>query len=132
MKHTNVNALIKSSLFLALAIVFQVVGKNFPGISQFFVGPAVNAILIITAVICGSTYGVLVGSLTPLLAYLTGQLASPLGPFIPFIIISNILFVLSFIILNKRGKYGQYLGIIIGSFVKYIFLSISEIGRAHV
>ncbi|WP_298840369.1 ECF transporter S component [Clostridium sp.] len=125
MKHTNVNALIKSSLFLALAIVFQVVGKNFPGISQFFVGPAVNAILIITAVICGSTYGVLVGSLTPLLAYLTGQLASPLGPFIPFIIISNILFVLSFIILNKRGKYGQYLGIIIGSFVKYIFLSIS-------
>ncbi|MBW9151199.1 ECF transporter S component [Clostridium estertheticum] len=125
MKHTNVNDLIKSSLFLALAIVFQVVGKSFPGISQFFVGPAVNAVLILTAIICGGTYGVLVGSLTPLLAYLTGQLASTLGPFIPFIITSNILFVLSFIILNKQGKYGKYLGIIIGSFIKYIFLSIS-------
>ncbi|APC41785.1 ECF transporter S component [Clostridium estertheticum] len=125
MKHRNVNNLIKSSLFLALAIVFQVVGKSFPGISQFFVGPAVNAVLILTAIICGGTYGVLVGSLTPLLAYLTGQLASALGPFIPFIITSNILFVLSFIILNKRGKYGKYLGIIIGSFIKYIFLSIS-------
>ena len=125
MKHRNVNDLIKSSLFLALAIVFQVVGKSFPGISQFFVGPAVNAILILTAIICGGTYGILVGSLTPLLAYLTGQLASALGPFIPFIIIGNILFVLSFIILSNRGKYGQYLGVIIGSFVKYIFLSIS-------
>ncbi|MBU3155492.1 ECF transporter S component [Clostridium estertheticum] len=125
MKHRNVNDLIKSSLFLALAIVFQVVGKSFPGISQFFVGPAVNAILILTAIICGGTYGILVGSLTPLLAYLTGQLASALGPFIPFIIIGNILFVLSFIILNKRGKYGTYLGILIGSFIKYIFLSIS-------
>ncbi|MCB2305881.1 ECF transporter S component [Clostridium estertheticum] len=125
MKPRNVNNLIKSSLFLALAIVFQVVGKSFPGISQFFVGPAVNAVLILTAIICGGTYGILVGSLTPLLAYLTGQLASALGPFIPFIITSNILFVLSFIILSNRGKYGKYLGIIIGSFIKYIFLSIS-------
>ncbi|MBU3158210.1 ECF transporter S component [Clostridium frigoris] len=125
MKHRTVNDLIKSSLFLALAIVFQVVGKSFPGISQLFVGPAVNAILILTAVICGGTYGLLIGFLTPLLAFLTGQLASALGPFIPFIIAGNILFVLSFIILSKRGKYGKYLGIIIGAFIKYIFLSIS-------
>ena len=60
MKNRNVNDLVKASLFLALAIVFQVVGKTLPGISQFFVGPAVNAILILTAVICGGVYGVLV------------------------------------------------------------------------
>jgi hypothetical protein len=125
MKHRNVNDLMKASLFLALAIVFQVVGKSFPGISQFFVGPAVNAILILTAVICGGFYGVLVGFLTPLLAFLTGQLASALGPFIPFIIIGNILFVFSFVILNKQGKYGKYLGILIGALIKYIFLWIS-------
>ena len=125
MKHRNVNDLIKASLFLALAIVFQAVGKNLPGISQFFVGPAVDAILILTAIICGGAYGVLVGSLTPILALLTGQLASFLGPFIPFIIIGNILFVLSFIILNNKIKYGKYLGIIIGAFIKYVFLSIS-------
>jgi len=125
MKHGNVNDLIKAGLFLALAIVFQVVGKNLPSISQFFVGPAVNAVLILTAVICGGFYGVLIGCLTPLLAYLTGQLSSALGPFIPFIIIGNILFVLIFIILNNRSKYGKYLGIIIGALVKYVFLSIS-------
>jgi hypothetical protein len=125
MKHRNVNDLMKASLFLALAIVFQVVGKTFPGISQFFVGPAVNAILILTAVICGGFYGILVGCLTPLLAFLTGQLASALGPFIPFIIIGNILFVFSFVILNKQGKYGKYLGILIGALIKYIFLWIS-------
>lgn len=125
MKNRNVNNLVKASFFLALAIVFQVVGKTLPGISQFFVGPAVNAILILTAVICGGVYGVLVGSLTPLLAWLTSQLASVLGPFLPFIIIGNIIFVLSFVILNKRGKYGKYLGVIIGAFIKYIFLSIS-------
>lgn len=125
MKNGNINKLVKASLFLALAIVFQVIGKTAPQISQIFVGPAVNTILILTAAICGGVYGVLVGSLTPLLALLTGQLVSALGPFIPFIIIGNILFVLSFIILNKRGKYGKYLGIIIGAFIKYAFLSIS-------
>ncbi|MBZ9608945.1 ECF transporter S component [Clostridium estertheticum] len=125
MKNRNVNNLVKASLFLALAIVFQVVGNTLPGISQFFVGPAVNAILILTAAICGGVYGVLVGSLTPLLAWLTGQLASVLGPFLPFIIIGNIIFVLSFVILNKRGKYCEHLGVIIGAFIKYIFLSIS-------
>ena len=125
MKNGNLNKLIKSSLFLALAIVFQVIGKTMPQISQSYVGPAVNAILILTAAICGGAYGILVGSLTPIIALLTGQLASPLGPFIPFIIIGNILFVISFIVFNNIGKYGNYLGIIIGSFMKYIFLSIS-------
>ena len=125
MKNENIDKLVKASLFLALAIVFQTLGKTAPQISQFFVGPAVNAILILTAIICSCIYGVLVGSLTPLLAYLTGQLASALGPFIPFIIIGNILFVLTFVIVSKRGKYGKYLGIIIGAFIKYVFLSIS-------
>ena len=131
MKNTNINKLVKASLFLSLAIVFQVIGKTAPQISQFFVGPAVNAILILTAVICGGTYGVLVGSLTPILAYLTGQLSSALGPFIPFIIIGNIILVLSFIILNRRGKYGEFLGIIIGSFIKYLFLSTSASKLIH-
>lgn len=125
MKNGNVNKLVRSSLFLALAIVFQVIGKSAPQISQLFVGPAVNAILILTTAMCGGVYGILVGSLTPLLAWLTGQLAGPLGPFVPFIIIGNILFVLSFVILNNKGKYGKYLGIIIGAFIKYLFLSLS-------
>ena len=125
MKNVNINKLIKASLFLALAIVFQVIGKTAPQISQFFVGPAVNAILILTAVICGGAYAMLVGSLTPMLAWFTGQLPSALGPFIPFIIIGNMLFVLSFVIVSNRGKYGKYLGIIIGAFIKYIFLWIS-------
>ena len=109
MKNSNINKLIKASLFLALAIVFQVIGKTVPQISQFFVGPAVNAILILTVAICGGIYGVLVGSLTPILAWLTGQLPSALGPFIPFIIIGNMLFVLSFAFISKRGKYGKYI-----------------------
>ena len=125
MKNSNINNLVKASFFLALAIVFQVIGKTVPQISQIFVGPAINAILILTATICGGVYGILVGSLTPLLAWLTGQLPNAFGPFIPFIIIGNMLFVLSFIIVRKRGKYGQYLGIIIGAFIKYIFLSVS-------
>ena len=126
MKNANINKLVKASLFLALAIVFQVIGKAAPQVSQSFVGPAVNAILILTAAICGGVYGISIGSLTPLLALLTGQLASALGPFVPFIIIGNILFILSFVIVNKRGKYGKYFGVIIGAFIKYVFLSISS------
>ncbi|MBU3128114.1 ECF transporter S component [Clostridium tagluense] len=125
MKNLNINKLVKASLFLAIAIVFQVIGKTAPQISQFFVGPAINAVLILTAAICGGVFGVLVGCLTPLLAWLTGQLPSAFGPFIPFIIIGNILFILSFVTISNRGKYGKYLGIIIGAFIKYIFLWIS-------
>jgi riboflavin transporter len=124
LKDKRLQNLVRSSLLLAIVIVIQVIGKNIPAISQSFVGPAINAILIIAAVLCGTWWGAAVGSLTPILALLIGQLAAPMGPFVPFIMIGNIIYVVSYGIMKKYPK-GNYAGIAIGSFLKYGFLSIS-------
>jgi riboflavin transporter len=116
--------LVRSSLLLAIVIVIQVIGKNIPAISQSFVGPGVNAVLIIAAALCGNWWGAAVGSLTPVLAWVIGQLAAPMGPFVPFIIIGNIIYVLSFGLLKKYSK-GKYIGVVVGSILKYGFLSLS-------
>ena len=124
--NSNIKNLVRSSLFLAMAIIFQAIGRTVPQISQFFVGPAVNAILILTTCICGIWWGIAVGTLTPLLAWLLGQLPPPFGPFIPFIMIGNIIFITLFWISSKYiKKAGNYIGIIIGAIVKYLFLYLS-------
>ncbi|HEY5560893.1 MAG TPA: hypothetical protein VIK72_03900 [Clostridiaceae bacterium] len=53
--------LVLSSLFLALAIVFQFMGKSLPTVSQLFVGPIVNALLLMTLVVCDIGWGIVVG-----------------------------------------------------------------------
>lgn len=128
----NLKKLVRTSLFLALAIVIQIMGKNFPQINQFLVGPIINAILILTAFMCGTTWSVSLGVLTPVLAWLTGQLASPLAPFIPFIIIGNAIFVIFYGALKNYKSYGKYIGIIAGAFFKYVFLSLSASKLVHV
>jgi riboflavin transporter len=115
----------RSSLFLAIAIVFQFLGRSLPQISQIFVGPAVNTVLILAAAICGIWWGVAVGSLTPLLAWLLGQLPAAFGPFIPFIMLGNAIFVIIFCVFKPYKKFGEAVGIIVGSFIKFLFLYIS-------
>lgn len=127
----NVEKLVRTSFLLAIAIVFQFLGRNIPQINQLFVGPIVNAILILTVYLCGIKWGVLTGILTPVLAWIIGQLAAPLAPFIPFIAVGNALYVVVFGIL-KEYKFGIYLGIIIGALVKFIFLFLSASKLVHV
>lgn len=122
---TGPQSLVRSGLFLAIAIVFQLLGKNIPQISQFLVGPGVNAVLLLTAYVCGTYYGVGVAALTPVLALIVGQFPAPMGPFIPFIIIGNIIYVLLFGILKDRTRTGKYIGAALGSFLKFLFLYFS-------
>ncbi len=121
----NVQNLIKSGLFLGIAIVFQLVGKNFPQVSQFLVGPGVNAVLLLTAYVCGTGYGVGAAALTPLLALLLGQFSPMLAAFIPFIMIGNAIYVLTFGILKGKTELGKYIGPAVGSLLKYLFLYFS-------
>lgn len=121
----NTRNIVRSSLFLAIAIVFQFIGRSLPQISQIFVGPAVNAILILTAVICGLRWGVAVGVLTPLIAWSLGQLPAAFGPFIPFIMLGNAIFIIVFCIFKPFKKYGETIGIFLGAFAKFLFLYFS-------
>ena len=116
--------LVLSALFLAIAVIIQLLGKSIPQVSQFLVGPVVNAVIILTTYFAGHKYGILVGALTPLLAYATNVLAPAMLPFVPFIAIGNIIYVISFSILKKL-KNGEVIGVLVGSFLKYLFLFIS-------
>lgn len=124
MQNKNTENIVKSAVLLAIAIVFQFIGRNVPQINQFLVGPIVNGVLLLTTYICGIKWGAITGALTPIMALIVGQLATPMMPFIPFIIIGNILYVLLFGYLKER-KLGVYFGILVGSFIKFIFLFFS-------
>jgi len=87
--------------------------------------PSINCILILTVLLTDRWFGLVVGSLTPLLALLVGQLATPLIPFIPFIMIGNFLFVYIFSLFQKGELTKRGIGIIIGAITKYAFLTLA-------
>lgn len=100
----DVKKLTRTSLLLALAIVFQAIGRSYPIASQFLVGPIINTIFILCLFLNGLSWSILVAMLTPLLAWSLGQLPAPLGPIIPIIILGNISFILVFHVGRKLLK----------------------------
>lgn len=126
----NTKSIVTAAMLLAIAIVMQIIGRNIPQINQFLVGPVVNAILLLTTIYCGTKWGTITGILTPIMAYLVGQLLPSMAPFIPFIIIGNIIYVVIFGLLRKR-KNGEYIGIFLGALTKYLFLFLSATKLIH-
>jgi riboflavin transporter len=122
MINKNVTYLVQSSVLLATAIVFQVVGSRIPGINQLLVGSVVNAVLLISSYLCGTFYGTAVGVLTPWTALLVGQLKPAMAPFIPFIMLGNAVFVIAFGLLAAKKPFGKYAGIALGAVLKFCFL----------
>ncbi len=106
----------KAGLLLALTLVIQMLG--FP---QFVTGPLVNMMLILSAFFVGGLGGSLIGGLTPWIAFTRGILPPPLAPLIPFIIVGNIILVLSFYFLQNKNR---YLAIITGAILKYAILAV--------
>ncbi|WP_040214044.1 ECF transporter S component [Clostridium polynesiense] len=125
MKENNTKKIVLSAFFLTIALIAQSLGRIFPNISQIFVGSVVNGVLILAAYICGLYYAIIVSALTPLLAFLTGQLNPLLGPFLPFIAIGNIILTAFFHYFSRKGQWGMYMGILGGSLLKFSFLFFS-------
>ena len=126
----DVKKLTRTSLLLALAIVFQTLGRAYPFASQFMVGPAVNAIFILCLLMNGLGWSLLVAMLTPVLAWSLGQLPAPLGPIVPVIALGNISFILVFNfsrwILRKQTMLINIISVVFASFAKFtlIFLGV--------
>ncbi|MDD3656568.1 MAG: ECF transporter S component [Atribacterota bacterium] len=114
MHQTNIKWLTRTSILLAIALLFQM--GAFP---QFITGPLVNAVLYLASMIVGWQGGILIGILTPIIAAIWGILPPPLIPLIPFIALGNSVLVISFFLLKSSNK---FLGIIIASIVKFIIL----------
>ncbi|WP_200791895.1 ECF transporter S component [Caloranaerobacter azorensis] len=123
MGNRNINSsfLTRTGLMLALALVFQI---GFRAFAQPAVGPLVNMVLIMSGALVGTLSGIIVGCLTPLIAFFVGIM--PKFHLVPFIMIGNALLVVVFnYIRNRVSKWGDYLGLVGAAFVKFIWLAFS-------
>lgn len=87
--------------------------------SQYITGPIVNAVLLISAMYLGSTEAILLGFLPSLAALVSGLLPLALAPVIPFIMVSNSIYVYVY---SKTAKWG-IVSVAAASIAKYAFLS---------
>jgi len=101
---------------------------------QWVTGPIINAILVLTLFLVGIRSALVVCLIPSLMALSGGLLPAILAPVVPFIMISNVIFVLGIDWLyqsNKSENKGYWLGIIVGAGLKFVFLlaSVNFIGK---
>lgn len=72
--------IVTTAMILALCIVFQ----SFKGISIYFTGSAVNALLVLATISVGLGSGLFIAVMTPMIAYFMGQ--TPIMQMIPLMI----------------------------------------------
>ena len=99
---------------------------------QWLSGPLVNALLILILFLSGIRSAMLAAVIPSFMALAGGLLPIPLAPVVPFIIIGNIIFILTidYIYYSSRNTIGAYWkGIIIGALLKFawLFLSVNYI-----
>lgn len=85
----SVKLIARTALLLALTLVIQLGG--FP---QPITGPGVNLMLILSAVFAGPVAAVIIGCLTPVIAFIRGIMS--FAPLVPYIAVANAVYVLAF------------------------------------
>jgi hypothetical protein len=101
---------------------------------QWITGPIINAVLIITLILVGTRSAIVLALVPSLMALSGGLLPAILAPVVPFIMISNLLFILivDYFYQNFRNEKTSYwIGIVTGAGVKFLFLllSVNFIGK---
>lgn len=91
----------RTAVILALAVTVQLFRLP-PPANQVVTGPLVNALLILAAILVGPGAGVLVGCLTPMIAYMFGIMA--FAPMVPFIMAANAVLVLVFYMVMRKKE----------------------------
>lgn len=115
-----------AALFLGLAGLSMLIPFFFH--VQWLSGPMVNAILVIALFMIGLRSALLLCFIPSLMALAGGFLPAIMAPILPFIMLSNMIYVFSLNSLHSRLKdefKGFFAGIITGSFLKFLFLFLS-------
>jgi len=95
---------------------------------QWLTGPLVNAMLILALFLLGRPYAFTLCFIPSLMALAGGLLPAPLAPLVPFIMISNLLYVFTLDLIYARSAFpvrAYGLGLLSGAGLKFIFLKIS-------
>lgn len=123
-KQSPAKSLTLAALFLAMAMVAQLFGRFNPDFSRIFVGPIINALILLTIYFAGSSFGFLVALATPILAFLLGQLNPAMAPMIPFIMLANFIYALAFAFFHDNLP-ERITASLFGSVAKYITFILS-------
>ena len=92
---------------------------------QWITGPIVNALLIIILFIVGLRAALIMALIPSVMALAGGLLPAILAPVVPFIMISNVIFILSvdyFYRSAKKQFTGFWVGVGVGGLLKYLFI----------
>ena len=104
----------KIGLLISLGLLIPALG-----LPQAVTGPLVNALLILAVESTGVGAALVVGMVTPLNALLHGILPLPLAIMIPFIALSNAVFVSLYATLRQKN---YWLGVVVGAAIKFALL----------
>jgi hypothetical protein len=95
---------------------------------QWITGPVVNAILILSLFLVGTRSALVIALIPSVIALSSGLLPALLAPMVPFIMISNVILVLSvdqFYARIKNNIVGYWTGVGVGAVLKFAFLFLS-------
>lgn len=121
----NIRFVTRTALLLAVAILFQFLGKYLGTYNNFIVGPVVNAVLLIATEIVGIFSGIFISIAAPLVSALTNKaaIAPVILAFSPFIMAGNAVYVVIYALLNKsKTLTSRSLAAGVGSVVKFLLL----------
>lgn len=120
----------RTAILLALAIVFQMMGRFLGELNNFIVGPLVNAVLLVATAMTGLWGGTAIAVIAPFVSALTNkaEIAPIILQFSPFIALGNFILVLCFHLLRKKS---QIAGVAVGAVLKFavLFASITLFTR---
>ncbi len=102
--------------------------------AQWLTGTIVNAILILTLFLVGVRSALVLCVVPSLMALAGGLLPIVLAPVLPFIMLSNMILILSidyFYLHIKNNQIAYWPGLLAGSFLKFLFLFLSVNTVSH-
>jgi hypothetical protein len=111
----NLRFFTRTAILLALTLAFQMLK-----LPQPMTGPAINAMLFVSTAAVGVWGGVIIGALTPWIAFINGILNPALSPAIPFIMLGNAVLCIIFGLVKKINIYFAVAG---AAAFKFIILS---------
>lgn len=117
----NVFAPIKIKTKILIFFILTVLVVYLPTIihQQLITGSLVNTVLILAVFLVGPFEALFLGLLPSVFALTSGLLPLPLAPIVPFIMISNTIFVA---IYHYFGRKFFFLAILAAGFLKFLFL----------
>ncbi len=108
------NTLTRAAILLGIALVFQ-----FTKMGQFVTGSGINAVLIISASICGAPWAAAIGAITPSMSVVLGVHPPAMMVVVPFIMAGNILYAVVYSLIKR---YNKIVGVIVAALIKFALL----------